>query len=173
MARYLFDENCSRRVARVVRRLYEFSGVDVGWVGRVKGGDPPLGSTDECIRRHTCRARQAIITQDLGMIRQCVEYDQPVIWIDRKGRKSILEETVKMTILVLRSVPKWERMLNLDIVPDIIRTNSRGTEALTLEGFRDIMGQRMKYSALARKRKSNPRTKTDGGLLAEVKGNSR
>lgn len=167
MARYLFDENFSRRVAKVVDEL--FRGVDIGWVGRQKGGNPQSGSTDEFIRQHARRAQQTIVTRDLGMIEQCVKFEQPVIWIDRRGRKSVLEEPVKMTILVLQAVPKWEELLKLDSAPDIIRTYYRGTEVLTLEKFLDIRGRRMKYSAPAKSRSSKPKTNTYGGLLAEAK----
>lgn len=167
MARYLFDENFSWRVAKVVNELCR--GVDIGWVGRRKGGNPQSGSTDEFIRQHARRAQQTIVTQDLGMIEQCVESGQPVIWIDRRGRKSVLDEAVKMTILVLQSVPKWEELLNLDIAPDIIRTNYQGTKPLALEEFLDIRRQRMNYSAPARSRSSKPKTNTDGGLLAQAK----
>lgn len=166
MARYLFDENFSRRVAKVVDEL--FRGVDIGWIGRQKGGNPRSGSTDEFIRQHARRARQTIVTRDLGMIEQCVESEQPVIWIDRKGRKSVLEEPVKMAILVLQAVPKWEELLKLDNLPDIIRTSYRGTEALTLEKFLDIRGQKMKYSAPTKSRSSKSRNNTDGGLFTEV-----
>ena len=127
-----------------------------------------MGSSDDLIRDHARQVEQAIITQDRGMIRQCVEYRQPVIWIDRKGRKSVLEEAVKMTILVLRSVPKWEELLNGESAPDIIRTTTRGTNALTIEEFSDITEHRTRYSSPAKRiMKLQKLTKVDEGCENE------
>ena len=166
MSRYLFDENYSSRVAKIARKLYKGGEVDIGWVGRRKGGDPPLGSDDKTVRDHARITKQAIITQDRGMILECVKRNQPVIWIDRKGRSSILKERVKMTVLVLCAIPEWEQHLKMDPVPDIIKTNTRGTFPVTIEEFCEMIENKMKYSVPARRNSSKTKPKTGNDLLS-------
>ena len=99
------------------------------------------------------------------MISECAKQNQPVIWIDRKGRISILNERVKMTILVLRSVPKWEQHLKLDTVPDIIKTNTTGTFSVTIDEFHEMIANKTKYSVPARRKRPKTKPKTGNGLL--------
>ena len=70
-----------------------------------------------------------------------------------------------MTILVLRSVPKWEQHLKLTPVPGIIKTNTRGTFTVTTDEFYEMIENKMKYSAPARRNRPQTKPKTGNGLL--------
>jgi len=88
------------------------------------------------------------------MILLCAEEEEPVVWIDPRGRQFKRTELVP---LIFNSVEEWERLLGEADSPVCIQVLRTTTRVLTLERARHLVVQRMRHLK-ARKRAQAKRT---------------
>ena len=102
--RLMFDELLPYRAALALREL-QFRTSHVGHKG---DRQPDRGSDDEKILRHAMRTKQVVVTSNHDMIMLCNELQQPVGWIDPRGRQYRADE---LAMLALGGIAEWERLL--------------------------------------------------------------
>lgn len=85
---------------------------------------------DSTVLEHATRFNQIIVTSNLDMILLCVERDQPVVWIDPRGRQLRREDLV---LLVFKNIRDWAQRLDETAEPVCLRAMRTKTVTLELE----------------------------------------
>lgn len=165
--RLLFDECLPWKVAEALLTL----GFNTSYVGREEHGQPPRRSSDEAILAHATKTGQMIVTSNHDMILLCVEQNEPVVWIDPRGRKIGHEELV---VLAFTGIAGWQRDLEARTSPMCLRVLRTKTEMMSLDRAKRLVERRMralraKPGARSRRRqKALGQVATDDPQTAEV-----
>lgn len=157
--RLLFDENLPWRVASALREL----GFPVSYVGDDKASpaSPGRGSADSVVLEHAERFNQIIVTSNLDMILLCAERNQPVVWIDPRGRQLRRED---MVLLVFKNIRDWTQRFEDAADPVCLRAMRTRTETLGLQEAGRLARNRM--SRISRRRTRTRQPRPHGDLLS-------
>jgi hypothetical protein len=97
------------------------------------------------------------------MILLCAEDDEPVIWIDPRGRQLKRTELVP---LVFSRAEEWQDLITQAEGPICVHVLRTKTEVLELDRARHLVLQRMRR--LQARKRSKPRPRTSGPTLGDV-----
>jgi predicted nuclease of predicted toxin-antitoxin system len=152
----LFDELLSWRVARALREL----GIRASHVGHEDDKAPARGSDDAAVLDHARTTNQVVVTSNHDMILLCAEENEPVIWIDPRGRQLKRTEFVS---LVFGRVEEWQALLSAADEPICVHVLRTKTEVLKLERARHLVVQRMRR--LQARKRIRRRSSPPGAIL--------
>ena len=130
------------------------------YVGHEEDGAPTRGSSDQTIIEFAKDTNQVVVTSNHDMVLLYFEQQQPVIWLDPRGRKITRDE---MVILVFRAAREWEDLLQSATGPVCIRALRTKNETLPIERASHLVQQRMRR--IAAKKRRAPKPKPLGSLF--------
>lgn len=143
--RLIFDEQLSKRVAAALKEL----GAPVTAVGLP--GAPPKGTTDTRLIEWSVQQHRLIVTDNHDLMMIAPGLGGRFIWLDPRGKKYSLLETVHV---VFRQLEAWTKLAELH--PDLcIRAGRTSCEAIEAPEAARLAGQR--YANRLRKRNRSKR----------------
>jgi predicted nuclease of predicted toxin-antitoxin system len=155
--RLLFDELLPPGVARALREL----GFRTSHVGHEADRQPPRGSDDVRVLEHAVATNQVVVTYNHDMIMLCAEREQPVVWIDPRGRQFRHDELV---VVAFSGIAEWQRLLAEQPRPVCVRVMRTKVEVVPLERARSLAAQRMRGLGVRARRRGRTRAEVDGQL---------
>ena len=110
------------------------------------------GSSDKEVLDFAQQTNQVVVTSNHDMILLCAESQQPVIWIDPRGRQFSREALV---LLVFKNISDWEERLNQATGPVCLKALRTKTTTLSLNEAGRLARQRMRRISAARRRRGS------------------